>query len=47
MVERVGFEPTVPLTAHKLSKPGLISKSQIYQRKFNLKIAIITLNADS
>ena len=24
MAERVGFEPTVPLTVHKLSKPALI-----------------------
>ena len=26
MAERVGFEPTVPLTVHKLSKPAPISK---------------------
>ena len=26
MAERVGFEPTVPLTVHKLSKPAPILK---------------------
>ena len=30
MAERMGFEPTIPLTAYKLSKPGLISKNRIY-----------------
>ena len=35
MAERVGFEPTVPLTVHKLSKPAPNANSKMFLNSQN------------
>ena len=46
MAERVGFEPTVPLTVHKLSKRAE-NFAAWYQHLFNHITAIIELDCDN